>query len=101
MRLIDIDALSHDMYHQTFEMDSDMQKWDDGCWIRYKMFERCRDNAPTIDAVPVVRCKDCVNWDRDWNSKSHPSHHYCWMIDLFTDGEFYCSDSERITNDGK
>ena len=21
------------------------------------------DNAPTIDAVPVVRCKDCKWWD--------------------------------------
>lgn len=59
MRLIDIDAMSHEMYHLAFETDSNMQKWDGGCWIRYKLFERCRDNAPTIDAVPIIRCKDC------------------------------------------
>lgn len=22
-------------------------------------------NAPTVDAVPVVRCKDCIRWDPD------------------------------------
>lgn len=47
-RLIDLDKLSHNMYHQAFETDSDMQKWESGCWIRYKMFEIERDNAPTI-----------------------------------------------------
>lgn len=23
------------------------------------------EKAPTVDAVPVVRCKDCVHWDDD------------------------------------
>ena len=29
------------MYHQCFECDNDenMQKWDSGCWFRYKLFE--------------------------------------------------------------
>ena len=47
MRLIDADKLQKVMYHEAFETDSDMQKWDGGCWIRYKMFE----NA--IEAEPV------------------------------------------------
>ena len=59
MRLIDADALRDAMYHEAFEMESDMQKWESGCWIRYKMFEKHIEAAPTIDAVPVVRCKDC------------------------------------------
>lgn len=58
-RLIDADALNAAMYHEAFETDTDMQKWDSGCWIRYKMFERAIKAAPTIDAVEVVRCKDC------------------------------------------
>ena len=49
MRLIDADALSERMYHDAFEIDSDMQKWDSGCWIRYKMIERAIDDAPTIE----------------------------------------------------
>lgn len=47
-RLIDADALRRAMYHEAFETDSPMQKWDSGCWIRYKMFESLEENAPTI-----------------------------------------------------
>lgn len=47
-RLIDADSLRAKMYHEAFETDSPMQKWDSGCWIRYKMFERLEENAPTI-----------------------------------------------------
>ena len=53
MRLIDADALRETMYHEAFETDTDMQKWDSGCWIRYKMFENALKNAPTIDAEHV------------------------------------------------
>ena len=52
-RLIDADALRERMYHDAFETDSDMQKWDSGCWIRYKMFENALEEAPTVDAEPV------------------------------------------------
>lgn len=48
MRLIDADALSNAMYHEAFETDSEMQKWDSGCWIRYKMFEKHLEQAPTV-----------------------------------------------------
>lgn len=47
-RLIDADALRQAMYHEAFETDSPMQKWDSGCWIRYKLFERMEEAAPTI-----------------------------------------------------
>ena len=47
-RLIDADALRARMYHEAFETDSDMQKWESGCWIRYKMFERMEEAAPTL-----------------------------------------------------
>lgn len=89
MRLIDIDAMSHEMYHRAFETDSDMQKWDGGCWIRYKMFEQCRDNAPTIDGVPVVLCKDCIN--RPF--KIHEDgESYGFNLDarMMNDFEYYC-----------
>lgn len=36
------------MYHEAFEVDTDMQKWDGGCWIRYKMFENCVESAKLI-----------------------------------------------------
>ena len=67
MRLIDADALSNAMYRKSFETDDGRQRWDSGLWIRYTVFWEARDEAPTIDAVPVVRCKDCVYfWTGDW-----------------------------------
>lgn len=56
-RYIDAEKLEKEMYHEAFETDSDMQKWDRGCWIRYKMFENCIAQQPTADVVEVVRCK--------------------------------------------
>lgn len=47
-RLIDGDALREKMYHDAFETDSKMQRWDSGCWIRYKMFENNIDDVETI-----------------------------------------------------
>lgn len=47
MRLIDADAL---------EKDTEWCAYDDG-FTSYSDF--CIKNAPTVDAVPVVRCKDC------------------------------------------
>lgn len=53
MRLIDADALSNAMYRKSFETDDGRQRWDSGLWIRYKVFEEARDEAPTVDAEPV------------------------------------------------
>ena len=47
-RLIDADELNRMMFHKSFELDSDMQKWDSGCWIRYKMFENSMEEMLTI-----------------------------------------------------
>jgi hypothetical protein len=54
MRLIDADALSRAMYHEAFEKDTDLQKWDSGCWIRYKMFENKIEEAPTVDVLDKI-----------------------------------------------
>lgn len=58
MRLIDADALESRMYHEAFEKDSDMQKWDSGCWIRYKMFEQVLKQTPVIDAYTEQQVRD-------------------------------------------
>ena len=47
-RLIDADDLHEKMYHEAFEVDSEMQRWDGGCWIRYKVFENCESDCPTV-----------------------------------------------------
>jgi len=41
------------MYHEAFEEDSDLQRWDGGCWIRYKMFENALDQIEPADVQEV------------------------------------------------
>lgn len=66
-RYIDADAFGARMYHEAFEKDSDDQRWDSGCWIRYKMFERVMRETPTADVVPVRHGRwepyvECLRW---------------------------------------
>lgn len=57
MRIINADQLEGKMYHEAFENDvsyderNPMARWDSGLWIRYKLFEKCLENTPTIDAA--------------------------------------------------
>lgn len=81
------------MYEEVFLKDSDDQRWDSGCWIRYKMFENALASAPTIDAVPVVRCKDCRfyrfydgTFGKGW---------MCFENNTARHGDDYCSRGER------
>ena len=50
-RLIDANALIR-------EHGEDITNWDKPCAVYISSIE----NAPTVDAVEVVRCKDCVNY---------------------------------------
>ncbi len=72
-RYIDADALRKAMYNEAFETDTEMQKWDSGCWIRYKLFENILEQQPTADVVEVVRCKDCKYGHQYTNDKVHCS----------------------------
>lgn len=98
MRIIDGDALRGVMYHEAFDTDSDMQRWDSGCWIRYKMFEKAIDNAPTVDAVEVVRCRECVYY-KDAEFNVFTSHDkwctYVMNSSYYREPDEYCSKGER------
>jgi hypothetical protein len=39
-------------------IDADKLDW----WYKGRPIRRVIDEAPTVDAVPVVRCKDCKHW---------------------------------------
>lgn len=46
----------------------------------------CIESEPEIDAVPVVRCKDC---------NFHGGNKRCVKIGLYTSGSDFCSYGER------
>ena len=55
------------------------------------------DTAPTIDAVPVVRCKDCVYYQD--NNDGYPHDGCRWRSDETPDADDFCSFAERKDND--
>lgn len=92
MKLIDADALRARMYHDAFEADTDLQKWESGCWIRYKMFENAMDDAPDIDAAEVVRCKEC-RWSEPNEFDDYDCR--CHIPTFRVNADGYCSYGER------
>ena len=61
--------------------------------------ERALKAIPTVDAVPVVRCKDCTSWEADWKpNNAQDGEHFCPMVSLVTRGDWFCADGERREN---
>ena len=50
------------------------------------------DISPTIDAVPVVRCKNCKHSCMD--TTSYPNF-WCPTHSEYHDGKWFCADGER------
>lgn len=49
------------------------------------------DDMPTVDAVPVVRCKDCIH-----HTDEEPGMVYCpAVIGGWVSNDFFCGDGER------
>lgn len=88
-RYIDAEKFEKEMYHEAFETGSDMQKWDSGCWIRYKMLENCIAQQPTADVVEVVRCKNC---------KYQGNDDECPLLSLaaYTEPDDFCSYGKKV-----
>lgn len=81
-RLIDADALIDEIKHTLWDWDSV-----DGIKSRTVLKQTISDinNMPTIDAEPVIRCKDCAFYwyqklkrDGSPDKRYNPSHCYYW-----------------------
>ena len=83
MRLIDADKIIKEVYENPFVTDS------------VKTYVKCSVvEQPTIDAVEVVRCRDCKHWYQDADSgmaceftnMSQPEDGFCNWAEI-KDGE--------------
>lgn len=80
MMLIDADALMRAVMEQDV-VDKSVAK-------------RLIIQAPTVDAVQVVRCKDCKHYRT--SDAGHPDCDYCNRLICGTvRPDFYCADGER------
>ncbi len=76
MRLIDAEAWKLELLllHGTNEKTA---------WIINRI-----NHAPTVDAVPVIRCKDCVRYKIFGDG-------YCPWIEQTVEEDFFCADGKR------
>ena len=90
-RLIDADALMDVIKQHEYRLATKQGA------IDYGMFtlgiQQAVDEQSTVDAVPVVRCKDCA--------VPHNKYTGCPMLNgLVTPPDFYCPFGERKDGDG-
>lgn len=87
MRLIDADALLTQLRRiplfERTERDKGM----------FYVERSCIDAMPTIDAVPVVRCKDCLYWQSGENESE--KWEYCTFHNIDIGPHSFCSYGER------
>lgn len=92
-RLIDADTLAELLKREAEHHESD------GLLERsYGVLDAYMDilSAPTIDAVPVIRCKDCKYSEHWYRDKRRCFLWHETGIDVFEDG--YCNYAERKDN---
>lgn len=79
MRLVDADEAKAKV-RSTFDMQD--------LYLPYR-FQNMLDEMPTVDAVEVVRCKDCRWLENDGY------HTRCRITGLSVEAEDYCNRGER------
>jgi hypothetical protein len=86
MRLIDADSL--------------IKNWerDRGRMFDADYFIFTIEHAPTVDAEPVVRCKDCKNWT-EWENGAGSCQRSDSVMWIGTDFNDFCSFGERKEDD--
>lgn len=84
MRLIDADALKEHVKKYT------------SVFAKYDWREICEmlNDAPTVDAVEVVRCKDCAYWGTKV-VYANGERADCLNFNFVTPCEFFCKWGER------
>jgi len=93
MRLIDADkALKqiNEWLHQTRAIPLDTS-------YHFELLG-CVEDCPTIDAVPVVRCKDCKHYNTIGCSKGFG---WCENIDRGTSDNFYCANGKQLNKESE
>jgi hypothetical protein len=84
VRLIDANALLKS-YDVAWMVEYD----ETGCGVSKKAIPtKTIDNAPTIDAVPVVRCRECRDYERDCG--------YCDYWEVSRNFDDYCSRGAKM-----
>lgn len=89
MRLIDADwVLAH-----LWTYDPSDEEWNVTGGTALRLIHKAVDNAPTVDAVVVTRCKDCKEYRSEPNSWN--GHPFCRLSDEYVEYDDYCAWANR------
>ena len=95
-RLIDADKLM-DYINGSIEEMTKVGVAVDGKYL-WELINYAIENAPTVDAIPVIRCKDCESWGLNAVKKDEKGEviygdclHFC----VATPKWFYCAWGEK------
>ena len=92
MRLIDADAVEKQAYDDV-HYHAELEDWE------FDVVTHYLDHATTIDAVPVVRCKDCEQ-SRETNMFGERTVLICGKTDYVKQPDGYCDEGDRKDGDG-
>ena len=107
MRLIDADALIADCQLAQKQADRHGREFASAFYsgggdisTEWWCVEDMIENAPTVDAIEVVRCKDCKRWNPAFD-REVSEYGVCQIYSqrIATKRDFFCSKSERRTNE--
>lgn len=94
MRIIDADALKR--HEQKIATQAWKMQVKASVETILNQFIDDIDHAPTVDAVEVVRCKDCRHWSgRKYNVHINGFLPWCGFSALQREANDYCSYGER------
>ena len=70
---------------------------DGQCALTYDDIEAAINNASTVDAVPVVRCRDCKYFVEHNDGQGGNCNHldYDGEYEFSVAGDWFCADGER------
>lgn len=96
MRLIDADELDRAFSEARWYSNGELHHWGDrpNWCLAGEEVERLITDAPTIDAVPVVRCGECKHWhEGEWYNTcdKHIGHGF--------EDDYFCKYGERRTDE--
>ena len=91
-RYIDADALKESFRKQTVNVQ---EKIKDDVDAIVEAICKDIDLAPTVDAVPVVRCKECVHRDPEDHRCDCGGHEWIKGRVLPMPDDWFCADGER------
>ena len=92
MRMIDANALLDEFLKRYTERERNRNLVFAACEIKQD-FADMISNVPNVDAVEVVRCRECKQGEID--DQDFPNQYYCHAGCGWNEGDFYCAYGER------